>query len=239
MGVDEREDELQQVREVLMQYQRQVQSAQRDGEHLLDQRRQLDRKVADMKDQLSELHDARRSMNLKSVSMRRDCAHFMGELKFLQNMSEQEERSLETLRSSNQILEKACRSLEVHIEQLERQRKEVIVQVAQDKDIVRQEERYNAEMRNQVERMQREKAAAAAGRREAHLRESKLREMQSHGPERLPVSDGRPRHPQLIEGHSWAHQLMTIAPARSADHHASSVGADINAGVPMRHDREG
>merc|ERR1712032_1046370 len=106
-----------------------------------------------------------------------------------------------------QFLEKSYRSLEAHTETLERQRREVMHQVERGQGMVRQEERLNSEMRNKLERMRREHAAAANGRREAYLREQRLREMQSDYPKSV---DGR-------HVNSWAKSLLSGAPGEISE----------------------
>jgi len=177
--VDELEDELRQTSDVRTQLDQTLRREKQSGALLEEQRRELERQLQSSKQRLVDLREDRKAVNLESISLRRDREHFAEELKFLQRTAEDEEQTLETMRRSNTYLEKSYQNLESHTVQLELQRKEILEQVASEKETMRQEERQNAELRNKLERMRREQAASTAGYQEAHHREQQLREMQS------------------------------------------------------------
>lgn len=205
--VDDLEQDLRNVRETKDQLERTVRQEQEDGDRANEQRRHLERQLQEKKQRLADLRDERRAVNLESISLRRDRDHYAEELQFLQRMAEEEEQTLETVRSSNQFLEKSQKTLELHTHQLEVQRKEVLAQVSKERELVRQEERQNAELRNKLERMRREQQQVAMSRQEASHRQERLRQYQTDGPP-VPMSmDGRPRDPSRMESHSWAHNL--------------------------------
>eukprot|EP00747_Dinoflagellata_sp_TGD_P091801 gnl/TRDRNA2_/TRDRNA2_165190_c0_seq2.p1 gnl/TRDRNA2_/TRDRNA2_165190_c0~~gnl/TRDRNA2_/TRDRNA2_165190_c0_seq2.p1 ORF type:complete len:862 (-),score=165.77 gnl/TRDRNA2_/TRDRNA2_165190_c0_seq2:154-2529(-) len=202
--VDTLEEELRHTRDTRDQLEQQVRNDQSRSEGFLETRRKLERELQEAKRRLAELRDDRRAVNLESISLRRDREHFAEELAFLQRMTKDEEQALEAMRRSNVYLEKSYKGLEAHTAQLERQRKEVLQQVAKEKDLIRQEERYNAEMRNKLERMRREHVQAVNGRREADLREQTLRVMQTDGPSPAPLMDNSSSRPSRGGPHSWA-----------------------------------
>eukprot|EP00927_Polykrikos_kofoidii_P017222 TRINITY_DN1781_c0_g1_i2.p1 TRINITY_DN1781_c0_g1~~TRINITY_DN1781_c0_g1_i2.p1 ORF type:complete len:972 (+),score=146.35 TRINITY_DN1781_c0_g1_i2:205-2916(+) len=225
--VDDLEVELQQIRDAQQQLERQLQHEQQEAERLAQQRRQLEGQGQDAKRRLAELRDDRRQVNLESISLRRDRCHFAEELTFLKRTAEDEEKTLEVIRRANQFLDKSYRDLEIHTEQLETQRKELLQEVNKEKDLVRAEERQSAEMRNRLDRMRREYASTVSEKREANLREQRVREMQADSPPAARLGDGN--------CHSWAHKVMaspgdtasgiaTVAPA-------AMVGSTL-AGVP-------
>jgi len=248
--VDELEEELQQVRETNDQLEQQVRQEVDESKRLTSQQQQVKRQLEVSKSRLVEHREDRRAINLESISLRRDRDHFADELAFLQRMSDEEEKTLEAHRNANQFLEKSCKSLEAHTQQLELERREVLRQIASEKELARHEERQNAEMRNQLDRMQREQAAAATGRREAHLRDEKLRDTQRDGPAYPTVADGiRYSDPYRPDVHSWVSNVAGRGPLRPeiqgsqtamAPGRARSHGAPPNRLTPAgRGSREG
>lgn len=243
--VDGLEEELRHVRETQDHLEQQVRKEADESKRLKSQQQQLERQLGVSKNSLVEHREDRRAVNLESISLRRDRDHFADELAFLQRMSEEEEKTLESHRNSNQFLEKSCKSLEAHTQQLELERKEVLRQVAKERELARHEERQNAEIKNQLERMQREQASAVMGRRDTQLRDEKLREMQGGGPVQAPFVDGlRPTDPYRPDGHSWAnnvggrgsHRPDVMAPGRPlsagpSPHGLTPAGPRIREGV--------
>lgn len=205
--VDSMDEELRRVREAHDQMERQMKQEQLEAQRLVEQRRQLERQLQDTKNRLGNLREDRRAANLESISLRRDREHFGEELAFLRRMAEDEDKTLEVVRRANQFLEKSCQDLEDHTTKLEQQRKELLQQVAAEKQLKQSEERQNAEMRNQRDRTRREQAQFVAERREMHMREMRVQEMQNNGrpdPRRgvgleAPRPDG--------SNHSWAHSV--------------------------------
>jgi len=186
------------------------------------------RQLQEEKKRLGELRDDRRAVNLESISLHRDRGHFAEELTFLRRVAGEEEQTLEVVRAANQYLEKSFRDLEAHTELLDRQRKDLLQQVAKEKELVRNEERQNAEMRNRLERMRREQFTAATERREVDMREQKIREMQLDGPRPSAPADGRPRDLPRAEGHSWAKSVLVSGGVQGtgSGRHDASTGRD-------------
>eukprot|EP00929_Paragymnodinium_shiwhaense_P090670 TRINITY_DN50824_c0_g1_i1.p1 TRINITY_DN50824_c0_g1~~TRINITY_DN50824_c0_g1_i1.p1 ORF type:complete len:845 (+),score=163.50 TRINITY_DN50824_c0_g1_i1:64-2598(+) len=207
------EEELRHVNEARQQLERQVQQERRDAERTTDERSKLEQQMADSRRKLADMREDRRALNLESISLGRDRAHFSEELSFLRRLAGDEAKSLEIILAANQLLERSCQDLEVHTAQLEVQRKELAQAVIAEKELLRQNERQNAELRNRLERARREHAAFLAERREASKREMTLRTMQSHY-DNLPRQYQLQMPPQGV--HSWAHSVTAEPPARKA-----------------------
>eukprot|EP00929_Paragymnodinium_shiwhaense_P094807 TRINITY_DN55618_c0_g1_i1.p1 TRINITY_DN55618_c0_g1~~TRINITY_DN55618_c0_g1_i1.p1 ORF type:complete len:873 (-),score=252.07 TRINITY_DN55618_c0_g1_i1:151-2769(-) len=224
--VDELEEELRYIRETRDKLETQLTHEQRECEQLKDERKQLDKQSQDMKRRLQELRDARRSANLESISLRRDRSHFAEELAFLRRTVEDEERTIEAMRRANQFLDKSYRDLDAHTEELERQRRELAKQVQREKDLQRQEERQNADLRNRLERMRRERVASANDRRQGDMRDMAVREMQGanvvhhNGGVQVPS-----RFASGARDHTWAPGVF------SSDDPISSGGLGSNYGA--------
>merc|ERR1712151_928323 len=118
------------------------------------------------------------------------------------------------VQEANQYLQRTFNELEAQTGILEQQRRELVQQVVNEKDLVRIEERQSAELRNTLERVRRQHNAAVAERRESNLREQRIIEMQSDGDVRLPT-DRRPRETVQKQGHSWAAALTESKPDRA------------------------
>merc|ERR1719401_2252949 len=106
-------------------------------------------------------------------------------------MAVDEDRMLETTHQANLFLQQTYQELEGHTEVLEIQRRSLVAQVKEERELVKQEERSNAELRNRLEQLRRQQAAAVSARRE---RERLTRQMQDQA-----------RHPP--SGHSWARSI--------------------------------
>lgn len=208
--VDDLHEELRQVQEACLQLERQVAKEQGDVEALSGEKGRLERQLRDAKQHLIELRDDRRAVNLESLSLRRDRGHFAEELAFLKRLAQDEEETLEALRRANGFLERSYRDLEGHTELLEQQRRELLIQVTKEREQVRLDERENGEMRNKLERLRRELLAVTSERREANVREHRIREMQTIGQPAF-ASNGRPKEVLHAEGqgHSWATSLLS------------------------------
>merc|ERR1711957_366996 len=107
---------------------------------------------------LAELREERRAVNVDSLSLRHDRLHCQEELEFMQSIGENELQVLQIGLQANQQLERSYTDLEAHTEVLEKQRRSLTHQVQEEKDMVRQEERHNAELRNRLEQMRRQQA---------------------------------------------------------------------------------
>lgn len=211
--VDELQDELRHMREVRGQLQQRLHEERSAAGSVADQCAQLEASVSDARRRLADLREERRAVNLEGLSLRRDRLHCSEELQFMQDMMTDEEQMLETVYHANNFLDKSQNDLELHTEVLERQRRNLLQQVSKEKELVRHEERQNAELRNRLEQLRRQQAAQAVERREAILREQKIREMQEHG--RLA---SRPL--SLPSTHTWAQTIAAqtlTAGGRDAD----------------------
>ncbi|CAE8701795.1 unnamed protein product, partial [Polarella glacialis] len=232
--VDELDRELRQTQELAVQIERQAAQEQRDFERLADEKQKLEKQLSDAKQQLLDFREDRRAVNLESLSLRRDRGHLVEELAFLRRMAEDEEETLEVLGRTNQYLDSSYHDLEASAELLEQQRRELLNQIAKEREQVRHEERQNAELRNTLERLRREQAAVAQGNQEKHQQQLRVREMQGDLGPGLPkalsasgFSMPPPRSSQ--DSHSWASGLL--GPPQSSQQLQAVVPAGAR-GVP-------
>lgn len=210
--VDELDDEMRHMRELSNQVHQQLQQQKEDQGRLASQHSNLESCLDEARRRLAELRDSRRAMNLESLSLRRDRSHCEEELGFLKRMSEDEAESLEVARLANILLEKSCLDLEGHAEVLETQRRALAQQVYQERDLVRKEERGNAELRNKLGQLRRHQAINDASRREAEIRQQRIREMQGAGR----FAPGGRSALEPASGHSWAQTLVGSRSAAAA-----------------------
>jgi len=167
---------------------------------------------------LAEVRELRRSVDVDSLSLRRDREHCREELDFMQGVSDDETQVLSKGLWANDQLKQSYLDLEEHTDVLERQRRGLTTQVQQEAELVRQEERRNAELRNRLEQARRQHLHSLNKRREEQMRFLQHRTMQeaSHG-----GGGGGPRgglHPAAFAGgaagphttgHLWAHTMNT------------------------------
>mmetsp|Transcript_27226 Transcript_27226/g.76572 ORF Transcript_27226/g.76572 Transcript_27226/m.76572 type:complete len:252 (+) Transcript_27226:923-1678(+) len=201
--VDEMQDELRHMLDLRSQVERQLMDAQQSEAKVSNQSSQLEGKLDEAKRRLGDVRESRRAMNLDSLSLRRDRTHCEEELAFLRRMAEDEAYSLEASRQANSLLEKSYQELEGHTEVLERQRRTLAQQVQQERDLVRQEERGSAALRNNLEQLRRQQATNDASRQEVLDRHQLTRDLQTLG---RPAAAGRGMV-QPPGGHSWAQNI--------------------------------
>merc|ERR1712086_917501 len=125
--------------------------------------RNLERQTQESRRRLAELRDQRRAFNFESLSIQRDRDHCAAEMDFLRKSINSEERALDAMLQSNSFLHKSCRDIQVEAEQVEFQRRELERQVREERELVWQEERRNAELADFLERMRREQLAYEEG----------------------------------------------------------------------------
>jgi len=202
--VDELQDELRHMSELSNQVQQQLEQQRQDYGRLTSQRGDMESRLNEARRRLANLRDSRRAMNLESLSLRRDRTHCEEELGFLKQMAEEEAQTLDVAGRSNILLEKSCLDLEGHAEVLETQRRSLAQQVHQEQDLVRREERSNAELRNKLVQLRRQQAINDAGRREVEVRQQRVREMQGGGR----FAPGVRSALEPAKGHSWAQTLV-------------------------------
>jgi len=210
--VDELQDEMRHMRELGNQVQGQLQQQREDQGRLASQHTTLESRLNEARRRLTELRDSRRVMNLESLSLRRDRNHCEEELGFLKRMSDDEAQSLEVARRANILLERSCLDLEGHASALEAQRRVLAQQVHQEQEMVRKEERSNAELRNKLGQLRRQRAIKDASRREAEIRQRQIREMQGAGR----FAPGGRSMLEPDKEHSWAQTLVGSRSAAAA-----------------------
>lgn len=198
---------------------REVQACRRESDRATERRGDAGRQVQHAKQQLWDLQAEMRSVSVESVSLRCDLEHVSGELAFMRKAYEDEARSVDALEQANVYLEKSFKGLEVHYSQLERQRRDAQQQVAAEKELTRQEERRNAELKNRLERLRRERASAVLEEHEALLRQRQLREMEG-GKASRPVPDGvpypGPRHSPAMPSAAARSVVQSGAPSAAS-----------------------
>jgi len=179
--VDQLEGELQTSQQMRDELQRHVRQEQEEIGRLVEQRKQLETQLQMRKQRIHELSEERRAANLESISLRQDRQHYAEELAFLQRMVQEETDTLESLKRSNQFLDKSYKGLEAHTQQLGWQRKEILTQVAKEKTDLKDEEKQNELLRNKLERMRREQVVTSVKQKEHNAREALMRSMQNDG----------------------------------------------------------
>uniref|UniRef100_A0A7S4PVM6 Uncharacterized protein n=1 Tax=Alexandrium monilatum TaxID=311494 RepID=A0A7S4PVM6_9DINO len=201
--VDSLDGELNTLRDSCGQLGDTVQRQREEGDSLVDQQHQLERQLQDARYQLRVACDDRRTTNLEVLSLRHDREHFQEELLFLQRTAEDEMQRLEDIHRANEFLQRSTEDASAEIELLEQQRRELLRQVAGERELNRAQEREAAELRCKLERMRREQAAAMERRRDALARAQRIQDLK-HDRVRWPVPQHRVT---LQEGNTWAAAL--------------------------------
>jgi hypothetical protein len=153
---DELEDDLRRIQDLGSQLQADLRRDREESSTRVEVQRQLERQVAQAKSHLSDLRERRASMNVDSVTMGGDRAHFSKELDFLRDSLEEETSMLEKLKSANEYLERSHKAHTDHAHQLENQRKEVLEMLETENRLVQRDERQTEEVRAALERLRRE-----------------------------------------------------------------------------------
>ncbi|CAE7876304.1 eps15 [Symbiodinium sp. KB8] len=153
--VDQLDTELRRLQDADVKLEQQAAHESRECERLLSQKQILERELAEDKQKLQQLQDARSNANLESLSLRRDRNHLSHELAFLRQVAENDEEMLLMLRQSNQYLEASHRNLESNSEMLKEIRKEVQVEIAKEREQLQLDQRQYAELKATLEQLSR------------------------------------------------------------------------------------
>lgn len=153
--VDQLDTELRRLQDADVKLEQHAAHESRECERLLSQKQILERELAEDKQKLQQLQDARSNANLESLSLRRDRNHLSHELAFLRQVAENDEEMLLMLRQSNQYLEASHRNLESNSEMLKEIRKEVQVEIAKEREQLQLDQRQYAELKATLEQLSR------------------------------------------------------------------------------------
>lgn len=154
--------ELRRIEELDVQLERQVAQETQESERLQKEKQHLDGQLAEAKHALSTLREDRKSAHLEGLSLRRDRVHLEDELAFLRKMAEDEEETLSVLKGTNQYLEHSYRELEANAQLLDQQQKELIEQIARERDQSRGHQRHISELQHTLERLGQNRVAASS-----------------------------------------------------------------------------
>ena len=153
--VDQLDSELRRLQDTDVKFEQQAAQESRDCERLLAERLNLERELAEQKQKLQQLQDARSSANLESLALRRDRNHLSHELVFLRQVAENDEEMLLVLKQSNQYLEASYRSLESNSDVLKEIRREIQAQIAKEREQLELDQRQYAEVKKTLEQLTR------------------------------------------------------------------------------------
>eukprot|EP00746_Dinoflagellata_sp_MGD_P005209 gnl/MRDRNA2_/MRDRNA2_110083_c0_seq1.p1 gnl/MRDRNA2_/MRDRNA2_110083_c0~~gnl/MRDRNA2_/MRDRNA2_110083_c0_seq1.p1 ORF type:complete len:816 (-),score=161.65 gnl/MRDRNA2_/MRDRNA2_110083_c0_seq1:58-2151(-) len=172
------EDSFAKIRRQISEVESDVHTLKREGDREVAKRDESQRQTQNAKYKLEDLQADCRSCNIEYISLQRDLDHLRGEMHFMKRQIAEEEKSLDALQHANLYLEKSCKGLELHSSQLIRNQREAAADLAAERELVRQEERNNAEVRNHLERKKREYTATVTEQYEARQRQRQLLEME-------------------------------------------------------------
>ncbi|CAE8643842.1 unnamed protein product, partial [Polarella glacialis] len=109
-----------------------VEQERDDNEHLVGLGRQLERQILESKQQLQRPSEERRRLAEGCCSGAWEKEHASKELRLLEQVLEEELRALEETRRSNANLEESCLSLREDLEDMRRQREQVLEEAAEE-----------------------------------------------------------------------------------------------------------
>eukprot|EP00931_Biecheleriopsis_adriatica_P114176 TRINITY_DN8966_c0_g2_i1.p1 TRINITY_DN8966_c0_g2~~TRINITY_DN8966_c0_g2_i1.p1 ORF type:complete len:402 (+),score=100.93 TRINITY_DN8966_c0_g2_i1:411-1616(+) len=118
-----------------------VVEAYQEQVRLNDLGQELERRISEGKHQLAVASEERRRLAETVFSGAALQEHVSGELVFLKQVTQEESRNLEEMRSSNSSLEESCRSRRTDLEELRRTRAELLEQAEEEARLLRADER--------------------------------------------------------------------------------------------------
>ena len=151
--VDQLDSELRRLQDMDVKLEQQAAHESRECERLLAQKLGLERELAEDKQKLQQLQDARSNANLESLALRRDRNHLSHEMVFLRKVAENDEEMLLMLRQSNQYLESSYRGLESNADVLKEIRKEVHAEITAERGQLELDQRQYDELRQTLEQL--------------------------------------------------------------------------------------
>lgn len=201
--VDELKEELRQILEVADQLTRELARERKESEDLGRQQEGLQADLQQALLGLAALHEARRLRSLDACSVAQDRRHFGEELQFLARVAPEEQASLEAMLERNQQIQESFRQREAHAAELEVQRKDLVRQADQERQLLRAEERQLAELRIRLHQAKQDFDATLVQRKEAAMRQLLVAQM--NAPEAAGQGD---RLPPPQHQHSWASTMQ-------------------------------
>mmetsp|Transcript_85979 Transcript_85979/g.199917 ORF Transcript_85979/g.199917 Transcript_85979/m.199917 type:complete len:270 (+) Transcript_85979:47-856(+) len=212
--VESLDSELKALQDSNRQLGNQVNDQRREEDSLVEEQRLLVARLQTTKEHLGSICDDRRAVNLEALSLRHDREHFQEELVFLQQTAEEEGQMFEVISRANDFLQKSVCELTSETEVLERERRELLQQMASERELNRVQERETAQLRCMLERMRREQATRSERHREASAKEQRIQDLKANGP-RWPAAVTAQSARQR-EVNTWAACLTRMDSADSA-----------------------
>eukprot|EP00930_Biecheleria_cincta_P099043 TRINITY_DN9069_c0_g1_i2.p1 TRINITY_DN9069_c0_g1~~TRINITY_DN9069_c0_g1_i2.p1 ORF type:complete len:271 (+),score=76.79 TRINITY_DN9069_c0_g1_i2:112-924(+) len=201
--VDGMKEELRQILEVVDQLTRELARERKGYGDLGQQQQGLERDVQQAVFGLAALHEDRRLRSLDACSVSQDRRHFSEELQFLARVAPEEQASLEALLERNWQIQESYHQREAHAVELEAQRRDLVREADQERQLLRVEERQLAELRIRLHQAKHDFDAALVQRKEAAMRQLLVAQM--NAPEAPSQGD---RLPPPRQQHSWASTMQ-------------------------------
>lgn len=130
-----------------------------EGSHFKDMRSQLEHELAGLKQQLNDYTKQRMALGHGMQSTMNERRLFADEIAFLRQTLDEEKKMLEDVRSGSARLERSCKSLQIEIVDLEKQRDEFMEQAKAEKELFYKEQRRTLEMRDELEQLRQAQGA--------------------------------------------------------------------------------
>ncbi|CAD7929837.1 unnamed protein product [Amoebophrya sp. A25] len=155
--VDAMEETLRTLNDKFEMLERDVRSAQREIERKSEQIAEREREKGFLKQRLNTLVEERRALTVSafSASSTSRKGYFADETAYLEEAIQGQVYYLENAKEANVMLEKQFHQADAHLEQLERQRRELEKESTMEKEALKREERENSTLKITLDTLQR------------------------------------------------------------------------------------
>eukprot|EP00916_Digyalum_oweni_P003930 GHVL01007005.1.p1 GENE.GHVL01007005.1~~GHVL01007005.1.p1 ORF type:complete len:614 (+),score=148.41 GHVL01007005.1:796-2637(+) len=216
--IDYHADDLRRMDQSSDTLQRELVHERAELERQLERKRDFERQVYNMRLELDKMKEERRKVDIERISTSRDMNHYQEEIIFMRQQIEDINADISLMHESNKMLETNYKGAEIRVGHLERSRREILTSVKAEKDLLAKEEREIAQMKNQLDRLRREKTDSQALHQVLHEKFRQQTWMQGRpvnntsGQQYIPDSFKSSRSDDEPQKNIWSSSVMSGAP---------------------------
>ncbi|XP_058515692.1 coiled-coil domain-containing protein 96-like, partial [Ochotona princeps] len=168
--IDATAEEAEEVRELRVLLEKELVREKKELALQIDRKREYEMLLEEEKLKLEQLKRRRSQVELQRVSVQRDLSHYMEEILFLKQQTEDMQKDIDVLQQANQTLVAAVKQQVLQGQNLHAARVQAFEDLHDEQEALQKTEREIAELKTLLQRMRREKADAQSKNAALHER---------------------------------------------------------------------
>lgn len=154
--VDALEESLKTMHDYFEKLERDIRKEQREIERQLANKDAMEKQIGYLRERIATLTEERRQTTVSvitgAVSTK---AHYAEEIQYLEELNVECARQIDGTKDTNSMLEKHYHAMDLQVTKLEQARREVGAEIRTEKDTIQREERENAQLKTNIENLNR------------------------------------------------------------------------------------